>query len=49
MNSDLVNKRKTLGLTIKDLSDALGYGLDGEAQIRAWEKGKSYSAYFDGL
>lgn len=39
MNSDLVNKRKTLGLTIKDLSDALGYGLDGEAQIRAWEKG----------
>lgn len=38
-NKDIIEKRKSLGLTIKELSDALGYGLDGEKQIRGWEKG----------
>ena len=38
-NNDIVEKRKKLGLTIKELSDALGYGVSGESQLRAWEKG----------
>lgn len=40
MNDQIVKKRKDLGITIKDLSDALGYDLDGEAKIRSWEKGE---------
>ena len=28
MNDQIVKKRKDLGITIKDLSDALGYDLD---------------------
>lgn len=39
-NIDIIEKRKGLGLTIKELSDALGYGLDGEKKIRSWEKGE---------
>lgn len=39
-NIDIIEKRKSLGLTIKELSDALGYGLDGEKKIRSWEKGE---------
>lgn len=42
MNDQIVKKRKDLGITIKDLSDALGYDLDGEAKIRSWEKGKKF-------
>lgn len=46
MNEDLIKKRNSLGLTIKDLSDALGYDPRGE-QIRSWEKGNfiSYEDY----
>lgn len=39
-NIDIIEKRKNLGLSIKELSDALGYGLDGEKKIRSWEKGE---------
>lgn len=37
--NDIVQKRKSLNLTIKELSDALGYGRDGEKTLRNWEKG----------
>ncbi len=37
----IINKRKQLGLTVKELSDALGLGVDGEAAIRSWENEKS--------
>lgn len=35
---EIHEKRTGLGLTIKELADALGYGLDGEARIRSYEK-----------
>lgn len=38
-NKDILEKRKSLGLTVKELSDALGYDLGGEKRIRTWEKG----------
>ena len=34
----IINKRKEMGLTIKELSDALSMGANGEATIRAWEQ-----------
>lgn len=41
MISEIVsNKRKNLGLTQKELADAIGLGLDGERQIRSWENGE---------
>lgn len=33
------NKREQLGITIKELSDALGLGSKGENLVRNWEKG----------
>lgn len=36
---DIRNKRQTLGLTIKELSDALGWGRNGERQLRSYENG----------
>lgn len=36
---DLTAKRKALGLSIKQLSDALGFGRDGEKVLRSWEAG----------
>ena len=39
-NKDIIEKRKSLGLTAKELSDALGYDLGGDKLIRKWEKGE---------
>lgn len=39
-SKEIQDKRKSLGLTIKDLADALGYGLEGESRLRAYEKGE---------
>ena len=33
-------KRDSLGISLKDLSDALGYDIGGENKIRSWEKGE---------
>lgn len=38
-NKTIIEKRKSLGLTIKEFADALGYGKNGEANLRCWEKG----------
>ena len=35
------NKRAQLGLTIKELADAIGLGADGESLLRSWEKGEA--------
>lgn len=35
------DKREQLGMSIKELSDALGMGINGESVIRAWESGKA--------
>lgn len=41
MNSkDIADKRKELGLTVKEFSDALGYDLGGDKLLRLWEKGE---------
>ena len=37
----IINKRNQLGISIKELSDALSLGENGENLIRAWEKGES--------
>ena len=37
----IINKRNQLGISIKELSDALGLGENGENLIRTWEKGES--------
>lgn len=34
-------KKRTLGVSSKDLSDALGLGDDGESLLRSWERGES--------
>lgn len=34
------DKRKQLGLTIKEFADALGLGANGESLLRSWEKGE---------
>ena len=38
---DLINKRKTLDLSRKEFSDALGWGRNGERQLRAYENGET--------
>ena len=35
------NKKKQLGVTNKELSDALGLGAEGEALLRSWENGET--------
>lgn len=35
------HKRNQLGLTIKELADAIGLGADGESLLRSWEKGEA--------
>jgi DNA (cytosine-5)-methyltransferase 1 len=37
----LSTKRKELGLTLKEFADAIGLGIDGDRQIRCWEKGET--------
>lgn len=39
MSGLIKEKREQLGLTLKEFSDALGLGSDGEAMLRSWEKG----------
>ena len=41
MNSSelIANKRKKLNLSVKELADALGLGVDGATNIRNWENG----------
>lgn len=39
-NTEIIDKRKSLGITVKEFSDALGYDIGGEKQLRAWEDGK---------
>ena len=36
---EIRNKRKLLGLTIKEFSDAIGLGRNGDKLFRAWEAG----------
>ncbi len=38
-SDEICQKRKSLAISPKELSDALGYGPEGEALIRSWEKG----------
>lgn len=37
----IINKRNELGISVKELSDALGLGTNGERLIRSWENGES--------
>ena len=37
---ELKKKRELMGLSVKEFSDAVGLGKDGESQLRAWEKGE---------
>lgn len=39
-SEEIKHKRNDLGITVKEFSDALGLGKDGEKKIRAWEAGK---------
>lgn len=39
MSSLIKEKREQLGLTLKEFSDALGLGSEGESKLRSWEKG----------
>ena len=41
MSSDIKNKRLELGLTIKELADAVGLSKDGDKLLRDWAKGNS--------
>ena len=36
---EIKSKREALGLTIKEFSDAIGLGKDGDKLFRAWEAG----------
>lgn len=36
---EIKNRRKALGLSIKEMSDAIGLGKDGDKLFRAWETG----------
>lgn len=38
----IINKRNELGISVKDFSDALGLGINGESLLRSWEKGESH-------
>lgn len=40
-NLEIKNKRKRLGLTQKEFSDALGLGKNGDRTLRRWENGES--------
>lgn len=41
VSADIKNKRLELGLTIKELADAVGLPKDGDKMLRDWEKGNS--------
>lgn len=41
ISEEIKEKRKLLGLTQKDFSDALGMGKNGERTLRRWENGES--------
>ena len=38
-NRDITEKRKSLGISVKEFADALGYDQSGERRLRNWEKG----------
>ncbi len=38
-NCDITEKRKSLGISVKEFADALGYDQTGEKRLRNWEKG----------
>lgn len=37
----IINKRNEMGISVKELSDALGLGTNGEQLIRSWENGEA--------
>lgn len=39
ISAEIKNKREKLGLSIKEMSDAIGLGRDGDKLFRAWELG----------
>ena len=39
LSNIIINKRKSLSLTLKEFSDALGLGVEGEMILREWENG----------
>lgn len=39
MSMGIKERREELGLTIKEISDAIGFGREGDKLVRAWEKG----------
>ncbi len=41
VSADIKNKRLELGLTIKEMADAVGLPKDGDKLLRSWEKGDS--------
>ena len=45
MSTDIKNKRLELGLTVKELADAVGLPKDGDKLLRDWEKGNSTPTY----
>lgn len=40
-NEFIINKRKRLGLTIKEFADALGLSKEGNKMLKSWEQGES--------
>lgn len=40
ISTEIKKKRETLGISIKEMSDAIGMGKDGDKLFRAWEVGK---------
>ena len=40
-STQIKNKRKELGLTVKEFADAIGLGRSGDKELRAWENGES--------
>lgn len=40
-SNDIKEKRLSLGLTVKEMADALGYELNGESILRSYEKGET--------
>ena len=40
-STQIKNKRKELGLTVKEFADAIGLGRSGDKVLRAWENGES--------
>lgn len=41
LSNKIIEKRKSLGMSVKEFSDVLEIGKEGDKQLRMWEKGES--------